>query len=54
MQAVFTHSGLYDELAALTGTRLTGGHEVITATLPDPAIRQSLAIPLGCTTMEIR
>lgn len=54
MEADFSHSGLYDELAALTGTRLTGGHEVITATLPDAATRQALAIPSGCAAMEVR
>ncbi len=54
MEADFSHSGLYDELAALTGTRLTGGHEVITATLPDAATRAVLAIPPGCAAMEVR
>jgi GntR family transcriptional regulator len=54
MEADFSHSGLYDELAALTGTRLTGGHEVITAMIPDPAIRQVLAMPSGCAAMEVR
>jgi GntR family transcriptional regulator len=54
LEGDFTHSGLYDELAALTGTRLTGGHELITASVPDAATRQALAIPAGCATMEVR
>lgn len=49
-----SHSGLCDEVAALTGTRLTGGHEVITALVPDAATRQALAIPPGCAAMEVR
>lgn len=54
LEADFTHSGLYDELAALTGTRLTGGSEVITALMPDAATRKLLEIPQGCAAMEIR
>lgn len=54
MDADFTHSGLYDELAALTGTRLTGGSEVITALVPDAETRKLLDIPSGCAAMEIR
>lgn len=54
LDADFTHSGLYDELAALTGTRLTGGSEVITALMPDAATRKLLAIPSGCAAMEVQ
>jgi GntR family transcriptional regulator len=45
LEADFTHSGLYDELARLTGTRLTGGREVITAVVPAPAHRALLEMP---------
>ncbi len=54
LEADFSHSGLYDELAALTGTRLTGGSEVITALVPDATVRELLAIPHGCAAMEVR
>jgi GntR family transcriptional regulator len=54
LEADFTHSGLYDELAALTGTRLTGGNEVITALVPDAATRKLLAIPPANAVMEVR
>jgi GntR family transcriptional regulator len=54
LDADFTHSGIYDELAALTGTRLTGGREVITALVPDADTRKLLEIPQGCAAMEIR
>ncbi|MDQ2708097.1 MAG: GntR family transcriptional regulator [Actinomycetota bacterium] len=54
LEADFTHSGLYDELAALTGARLTGGSEVITAVVPDAATRKLLDIPNGCAVMEVR
>lgn len=54
LDADFTHSGLYDELAGLTGTRLTGGSEVITAAVPSAATRKLLAIPSGTAVMEVR
>ncbi|MGQ0479613.1 MAG: GntR family transcriptional regulator [Pseudonocardia sp.] len=54
LDADFSHSGLYDELAALTGTRLTGGREVITAIVPDAAVRRILAISAGSAAMEVR
>ena len=54
LEADFSHSGLYDELAALTGTRLTGGTEVITAVLPDAATRKLLGMSSGCAAMEVR
>jgi len=44
LDADFSHTGLYDELAALTGTRLTGGSEVITALVPDATIRKLLVL----------
>lgn len=45
LSANFSHSGLYDELARLTGIRLTGGREVIRAAVADAATRKLLAIP---------
>lgn len=47
LQADFSHSGLYDELARLAKIRLTGGSEVITAVVPTAAQRALLAIPAG-------
>ncbi|MDN5857685.1 MAG: UTRA domain-containing protein, partial [Pseudonocardia sp.] len=49
----FSHSGLYDELAGLTGTRLTGGSEVITAAVPTAETRKLLKIPPGTAVMEV-
>ncbi len=54
LDADFSHSGLYDELADLTGTRLTGGSELITAVVPTPANRRLLKIPAGTAAMEVR
>jgi GntR family transcriptional regulator len=53
LAADLTHCGLYDELAAYTGIRLTGGSEVITARMPDEATQALLAIPRGCAAMEV-
>lgn len=53
LEADLTHSALYDELANLTGTRLTGGSEVITAVVPSPSIRRLLKMPAGMATFEI-
>jgi GntR family transcriptional regulator len=54
LAADFSHSGLYDELAALTGTRLTGGTEVIAAVLPDSGTRKLLNMSSSCAAMEVR
>ncbi|MPZ72974.1 MAG: UTRA domain-containing protein [Nitriliruptorales bacterium] len=54
LEADFTHSGLYDELARLTGTRLTGGREIITAIAPTAANRKLLKIPAGTAAFEVR
>jgi GntR family transcriptional regulator len=54
LEADFTHSSLYDELASLTGIRLTGGSEVITATVPTAANRELLKIPAGTATLEVQ
>lgn len=53
LEADFTHSGLYDELARLTGTRLTGGSEVIRAVVPTPADRKLLGIRAGTAAMAV-
>jgi GntR family transcriptional regulator len=49
----FEHSGLYDELARLTGVRLTGGREVIRAAVPDADVRRALAIRVGVAVLAI-
>lgn len=54
LEADFTHSGLYDELAALTGIRLTGGDEVITALVPDAQTRKILSITGSCGVMGVQ
>lgn len=54
LDADFTHSGLYDELARLAGTRLTGGTEVITAVVPVAEHRRLLRIPAGMAAFEVR
>jgi GntR family transcriptional regulator len=54
LDADFTRSGLYDELASRCGVRLTGGRERITAVVPDKAIRSLLAVPraVACLFIE--
>jgi GntR family transcriptional regulator len=54
LQADFTHSALYDELAARCGIRLTGGRERISATVPNPQQRALLAVPraVACLTVQ--
>lgn len=44
LDADFTHTGLYDELFARCGVRLTGGREQIRAIIPAPAHRELLDI----------
>ncbi len=53
LEADFSHAGLYDKLADLTGTRLTGGSEVITAAVPTAATRRLLKIPAATAVMEV-
>lgn len=54
LDADFTRGGLYDELAARCGVRLTGGRERITAVVPDKATRSLLAVPraVACLLIE--
>jgi GntR family transcriptional regulator len=53
LKADFTHSALYDELAARAGVRLTGGRERITAVLPDEATRVLLDLPDGEACLRV-
>ncbi|MPZ67656.1 MAG: UTRA domain-containing protein [Pseudonocardiaceae bacterium] len=53
LDADFSHSGLYDELAVHAGTRLTGGREVIEAVVPTASQRKVLKIPAGTAAMAI-
>ncbi len=45
LEADFTHTALYDELASRTGVRLTGGREHIRAVVPTRAEQQLLELP---------
>ncbi len=45
LTADFSRTSLYDELAKRCHIRITGGHERITATLPDPVEQALLASP---------
>lgn len=49
----FSHAGLYDELEAQTGLRLTGGRETITAVVPSPGDEELLALPDGVGVLRI-
>lgn len=53
IDADFTHSGLYAELASLTGTRPTGGSESISAAVPSPVVRRLLRLPAGTAVMQV-
>lgn len=44
LDADFTHTGLYAELAGRCGLRLTGGQETVTAVVASPAERRALGI----------
>ncbi|MGE5287350.1 MAG: GntR family transcriptional regulator [Micromonosporaceae bacterium] len=44
LDADFTHTALYEELASRTGIRLDGGHEHIRAVVPTPAQQRLLKI----------
>lgn len=49
----FEHSGLYDELARLTGMRLTGGLERISARVADAATRRLLTIKADVAVLSV-
>ena len=53
LDADFTHTSLYSELARRTGVRLAGGTEQIHAAMPTPAERRLLGCPLGTGTFVI-
>jgi GntR family transcriptional regulator len=53
LEADFSHTGLYDELATRTGTRLSGGHEQVHAIVPSRAEQELLAIPAGVAAFAI-
>lgn len=54
VEADFSHAGLYDELARLTGTRLTGGRELITSAVPPAGVRRLLALPAGTGVLGVQ
>jgi len=49
----FSHSGLYDELEARAGIRLTGGRETITAVVPSHDDERLLQLPDGVGVLRI-
>jgi GntR family transcriptional regulator len=53
LAADFTHTALYDELAARTGIRLEGGQEHIRAVVPTRAERRLLEIPPAAGALAI-
>jgi GntR family transcriptional regulator len=53
LDADFTHTALYDELAARTGVRLDGGREYIRAVVPTAAEQRLLAVPPGTGVLAI-
>ncbi|MGO9078619.1 MAG: GntR family transcriptional regulator [Streptosporangiaceae bacterium] len=53
LEADFTHTALYDELAARTGIRLDGGREHIRGVVPTRAERRLLAIPPSTGALAI-
>lgn len=53
LQADFTHSALYDELASRCDIRLTGGQERITAVNPAPPMRTLLHLPRGQACLRV-
>ena len=53
LAADFTHTALYDELAARTGLRLESGREHIRSVVPTPAQRRLLEIPAATGVLAI-
>ncbi len=53
LEVDFSHAGLYDELEARTGVRLTGGRETISAVVPSPEDERLLALPQGVGALRI-
>jgi GntR family transcriptional regulator len=54
VEADFTRSGLYDELAVRCGIQVTGGRERIRAVSPTPGQRELLHIPRGVACLSIQ
>jgi GntR family transcriptional regulator len=54
LDADFSHTALYDELAARAGVRLTGGREHIRAVVPSPAEQRLLGLrgPAGALAID--
>jgi GntR family transcriptional regulator len=53
LDADFSHTALYDELARRCGLRLTGGQERIRAVIPTPAERRLLDLPQDVAAFSI-
>ncbi|MGW4424317.1 GntR family transcriptional regulator [Streptosporangium sp. NPDC004631] len=53
LEADFTHTALYDELAGRCGVRLTGGREHIRAVVPTAAERRLLGVEPGVAAFAI-
>lgn len=53
LEADFSHTGLYDELAARTGLKLESGREQIQAVVPTPAQQRLLDIPPSTGALAI-
>lgn len=53
LQADFTHTALYTELAVHCGVRLTGGREQVRAALPTAAERRLLQLPAGVALLMV-
>jgi GntR family transcriptional regulator len=53
LAGVFEHTSLYGELARLTGIRLNGGRESITAVVADPPTRRLLGIKADVAVLAV-
>jgi GntR family transcriptional regulator len=53
LQGKFEHTSLYGELARLTGIRLNGGRESITALVADPTTRRLLGIKADVAVLAV-
>jgi len=53
LEADFTHTALYDELASRAGVRLAGGREHIRAVVPSRAQQRLLALPRSVGALAI-
>ncbi len=53
LDADFTHTALYDELATLCGIRLTGGSEQLRAVLPTAGERRLLKAPASAALLMV-